>query len=145
MTDKISYQETLGSIPDIASGKGRAFIYIPKGGPDIISTLGVIDFISVDESIYRVGGESYFYLDMNAGSHHVTTTEVVKKAGFTNKKQYGKNTIDITVPEGNVTYLRMTAYQARAYNVDEVSKLTAEAEMKGLPLWTNSSTTMTIK
>jgi len=144
MTDKTTYQETLASIPDINAGEGRVFIYIPKGGPDIMSTLGVIDFISIDNDIFRFGGESYFYLDVEAGSHHVTTTEVVK-AGFKNKKQYGKNSTEISVPEREVVYMRIVAQKARVYKLEIASKSKAESEMEGLPLWTNSMTTMTIK
>ncbi len=144
MTDKITYQKTLTSIPDIDTGKGRIFIYIPKGGPNIISTLGVIDFISIDKDIFRFGGESYFYLDVEAGSHHVTTTEVVK-AGFKNKKQYGKNSTEISVPEGEVIYMRIVAQKARVYKLEIVSKSKAELEMGSLPLWTNSMTTMKIE
>lgn len=144
MTDKTTYQETLASIPGLNTGEGRVFIYIPKGGPDIMSTLGVIDFISIDKDIFRFGGESYFYLDIEAGFHRVTTTEVVK-AGFKNKKQYGKNSTEITVPEGEVIYLRIVAQKAKAYKLELTSKSKAESEMGSLPLWTNSMTTMTIE
>lgn len=144
MTDQTSYQDTLASIPNIGTGKGRVFFYIPKGGPDAMSTLGVIDFISVDKHIFRFGGESYFYLDIDAGIRHVTTTDVVI-AGLKNKKQYGKNAIEIAVSEGEVNYLRIAAQKPRAYKLELVPKLTAESEMAGLPLWTNSMTTMTIE
>jgi len=144
MTDKTTYQETLTSMPNIGAGEGRLFIYVPKGGPDVMSTLGVIDFISIDKDIFRFGGESYFYLDVEAGSHHVTTTEVVK-AGFKNKKQYGKNSAEISVPEGKVIYMRIVAQKARVYKLEVASKSKAESEMDGLPLWTNSITTMKIE
>ncbi|MEH6473140.1 MAG: hypothetical protein V7752_18035 [Halopseudomonas sp.] len=144
MTDKTTYQETLHNISDVKAGKGRVFIYVPKGGPDIISTLGVIDFISIDNEVYRFGGESYFYLDIKSGPHHVTVTEVVK-AGLKNKKQYGKNNLDISTPGGEVLYLRIMAYKSRAYNLEVVPKKLAESEMNNLPLWTNSSTTMEIE
>jgi hypothetical protein len=145
MTDKTTYQETLVNIPDIGTGQGRVFIYIPKSGPDIMNTLGVIDFISIDKDIFRFGGESYFYLDIEAGSHHVTTTEVVKAGFANNKKQYGKNSTKITVPEGEVIYLRIIAQKAREYQLELMSKSIAESEMGSLPLWTNSMTTMTIE
>ena len=144
MTDKITYQETLNSISGVETGKGRVFIYIPKGGPDIISTMGVMDFISIDKDIYRFGGESYFYLDIDSGPHNLTVTEVVK-VGFKNKKQYGKNRLEITALEGDVIYLRIMAYKARAYKLEVVPKTVAESEMINLPLWTNSPTTMKIE
>lgn len=144
MTDKTTYQETLINMPNINAGEGRIFIYSPKGGPDIMSTLGVIDFISIGKDIFRFGGESYFYLDIKAGSHHVTTTEVVKP-GFKNKKQYGKNSTEISVPEGEVVYMRIVTQMARVYKLEIVSKSKAEPEMAGLPLWTNSMTTMKIE
>ncbi|MDX2368836.1 MAG: hypothetical protein QNK36_10590 [Colwellia sp.] len=145
MTDETTYQETLASIPSLNTGEGRVFIYIPKGGPDIMSTLGVIDFISIDKYIFRFGGESYFYLDIEAGSHHVTTTDVVKPGFTNNKRQYGKNSTEITVPEGEVIYLRIVAQKARAYKLELMPKSKAESEMGSLPLWTNSKTTMTIE
>lgn len=144
MTDKTTYQETLVGIPGIGTGKGRLFIYIPKGGPDIMSTLGVIDFISIDKDIFRFGGESYFYLDVKAGTHHVTTTGVVK-TGFKNKKQYGKSSAEISVPEGDVVYMRIVAQKTRVYKLEIVSMSKAESEMGSLPLWTNSMTTMKIE
>lgn len=144
MTDKTTYQETLVNIPGIDVGKGRIFIYSPKGGPDLLSTLGVIDFISIDKDLFRFGGESYFYLDVGAGSHHVTTTEVVI-AGFKNKKQYGKNSTEIFVPEGEVVYMRIAAQKARVYKLKIVPMSKAESEMGSLPLWTNSMTTMKIE
>ena len=144
MTDEVTYQKTLNSIPGVESGKGRAFVYIPKGGPDVMSTMGVIDFFSIDDTIFRFGGESYFYIDIDAGSHHVTVTEVVK-AGLRNTKQYGKNKIEIFAPEGDVIYLRITPQKARVYTVEVVSKSIAEREMENLSLWTNSATTMKIE
>ena len=144
MTDNATYQETLDKLPKIDAGKGRAFVYIPKGGPDIVSTIGVIDFISVDKDIYRFGGESYFYLDVASGPRHFTITDVVK-AGLKNKKQFGKNTIDVVMPEKETIYLRIVAQEARTYKFDLVAQSIAETEMKGLPLWTNSSTTMKIE
>jgi hypothetical protein len=144
MTDKVTYQETLDKLPDIDTGKGRAFVYFPKGGPDIVSTIGVIDFISIDKDIYRFGGESYFYLDVASGPRHFTITEVVK-AGLKNKKQFGKNKIDIVVPEKDTIYLRIAAQKARAYKLETVTKSIAETEMNDLPLWTNSSTAMKIE
>ena len=144
MTDKTTYQETLASMPSIHTGEGRVFIYIPKGGPDIMSTLGVIDFISIDKDIFRFGGESYFYLDVDAGSHHVTTTDVVKAGFANNKKQHGKNSTEITIPEGKVVYMRIVPQKARVYKLEIVSKSKAESEMGSLLLWTNSITTMKI-
>ena len=84
MTDNTTYQETLQNTPSVASGMGRVFIYIPKGGPGIMNTTGLIDFISIDKIIYRFGGESYFYLDIKSGPHKVTATDVLKAAGFKN-------------------------------------------------------------
>lgn len=109
-----------------------------------MSTLGVIDFISIDKDIFRFGGESYFYLYVEAGIHHVTTTEVVI-AGFKTKKQYGKNSAEITVPEGEVIYMKIVAQKARVYKLETVSKSKAESEMTNLPFWTNSMTTMKIE
>ncbi|MBV1932681.1 MAG: hypothetical protein KUG71_13305 [Porticoccaceae bacterium] len=144
MTDKVTYQETLDKLPEIDTGKGRAFIYFPKGGSDIANTIGVIDFISIDKDIYRFGGESYFYLDVASGPHHFTITEVVK-AGLKNKKQFGKSKTDISVPEKDTIYLKIAAQNARTYKLEAVSRSIAETEMKDLPLWTNSSTTMKIE
>lgn len=144
MTDKITYKETLDSLSNVEAGKSRVFIYTPKGGPDIISTMGVIDFISIGKDIYRFGGESYFYLDTESGPHTVTVTEVVK-VGFKNKKQYGKNKLEIIAPERDVIYLRIMAYKAKAYKLEIVPKTLAELEMINLPLWTNSPTTMKIE
>jgi len=145
MTDKATYQETLVSIPDIDTGKGRIFIYTQKGGPNIMSTLGVIDFISIDKNIFRFGGESYFYFDIGAGSHQATITDVVKKGFASNKKQYGKNKIDLSVPEGGVVYMRILAQESGVYKLEMAPKSIAEPEMAGLQLWTNSITTMKIK
>jgi len=145
MTDKTTYQETLVSIPDIETGKGRIFIYTLKGGPDIMSTLGVIDFISIDKDIFRFGGESYFYLDIEAGSHQATITEVVKKGFASNAKQYGINKTDISVPEGGVAYMRIVAQKPSVYRLEMAPKSKAESEMGGLLLWTNSITTMKIE
>ena len=144
MTDKETYQETLDNISGIDAGKGRVFIYVPKGGPNIMSTMGVMDFLSIDKDIYRFGGESYFYLDIETGSHNATVTEVVK-TGFKNKKQYGKNQIKISTPEGGVAYLKIIAQKARVYKLEVVPKALAESEMANLPLWTNSATTMKIE
>lgn len=144
MTEKTTYRELLATIPIIESGKGRVFIYAPKGGPDIMSTLGVIDFISIDRDIFRFGGESYFYLDIETGSHKVTTTSVVK-AGFKNKKRYGENTKSINVREREAIYLRIVAQKARVYELELASKSKAEEEMSTLPLWKNSMTSMRIE
>ncbi len=144
MTDEVTYQETLGNISGIEAGNGRVFIYVPKGGPDIMNTMGVIDFLSIDKDIYRFGGESFFYLDIEAGSHNATVTEVVK-TGFKLKEQYGQNKIEISAAEGDVMYLRIIAQKARVYRLEVVPKALAESEMADLPLWTNSATTMKIE
>jgi len=68
----------------------------------------------------------------------------VVKAGFKNKKQYGKNKIEITTPEGDVVYLRIISQKSRIYKLEVVPKVLAESEMANLPLWTNSATTMKI-
>ncbi len=144
MTDKETYQETVVSISGIDAGKGRVFIYAPKGGPNIVDTMGVMDFLSIDKDIYRFGGESFFYLDIETGSHNATITEVVK-AGIKNKKQYGQHQIEISIPESGVTYLKIIAQKSRVYKLEMVPKALAESEMTDLPLWTNSATTMKIK
>ena len=144
MTGNTTYQETLANLSGIETGKGRVYIYIPKRGPNIMSTMGVIDFISIDKNIYRFGGESYFYLDIEAGPHNATITEVVK-AGLKNKKQYGKNKIEITIPESDVVYLKIIAQKSKIYKLEVVPKALAESEMADLPLWTNNATTMKIE
>jgi len=143
MTDNISYQQTMATSPAIAPGHGRIVVYSPIGGPNIVSTLGVIDFISIDNDIVRFGGQSYFYLDVPAGTHNLTTTAIVTGIRK-NNIQPGKNRIELRVSEAQVVYVRIGSERAMVYSLETVLKSEAEAEMVDLPLWTNTITTMTL-
>ena len=141
MTDDISYQQTMATSPSIAPGYGRIFVYSPIGGPNIASILGVIDFLSIDKDIVRFGGESYFYMDVPAGTHDLTTTAIVTGIRK-NNIQPGQNNIEVTVPEAQVVYVRIGSEKAMVYSLETVLKSEAEEEMIDLPLWTNTMTTM---
>jgi len=151
MTEDKPYGEYVKNIPDIPKGYGRVFIYSPKGGPSYpLNSMGDIDFFSIDKKIYRFGGASYFYLDIKSGLHVVTVTNVLVRGFASNKKQYGRNKIEINVNNQQTSYLRFVnlskskSIDERAYSINFIEKNTAEREMAGLAFWNNYKTAMEI-
>ena len=152
MTEEKSYQEFVKEIPNIPQGYGRVFIYSPKGGPTYpLNSMGDIDFFSIDKTIYRFGGESYFYLDIKSGAHLLTVTNVVVRGFASNKKQYGKNNLEINIDNQQLIYLRFVnqskskSIDERAYSVNVIEKNVAETEIANLAFWNNDETTMKIE
>lgn len=151
MTEDKPYGEFVKEIPNIPQGYGRVFIYSPKGGPSYpLNSMGDIDFFSIDKKIYRFGGASYFYLDIKSGLHTLTVTNVLVRGFASNKKQYGKNRIDINVNNQQTSYLRFVnqskskSMDDRAYSITPIEKNIAEIEMGSLSFWSNYETTMEI-
>lgn len=152
MTEEKPYEELVKEIPNIQEGYGRVFIYSPKGGPSYpLNSMGDIDFFSIDKTIYRFGGESYFYLDIETGAHLLTVTNVLVRGFASNKKQYGKNSLEININNGQVIYLRFInqskskSIDDRAYSVSIIERNIAEKELVNLTLWNNHKTTMKIE
>lgn len=152
MTDDKDYQELVKEIPGIQASHGRVFFYSPKGGPSYpLNSMGDMDFFSIDNTIYRFGGTSYFYLDIKAGPHLMTTTNLVVRGFASNKKQAGENKLEINIKNNETIYLRLVNHSKsksindRAYDISVVDKGKAEMEMEGLSLWNNHETTMVIE
>ena len=96
MTEDKKYSAFIKQAPVIAKGYGRIIIYSPKGGPSYpLNSMGDIDFFTIDSKVYRFGGASYFYLDIQSGQHQLTVNNVLVRGLVSNKKQYGK-TMDNT-------------------------------------------------
>ena len=152
MTEEKHYKVLINEIPDVQQGYARIFIFSPKGGPSYpLNSMGDIDFFSIDKTIYRFGGESYFYLDIKSGSHLFTVTNVVVRGLASNKKQAGENKLEINLNNQQVIYLRLVNHSQsksidkRIYRIEEVEINSAEAEMAGLSFWNNDETTMKIQ
>lgn len=151
MTEEKEYKELIKEIPDIQQGYGRIFIYSPKGGPEYpLNSMGDIDFFSIDQNIYRFGGESYFYLDIKMGPRLITSTNVVVRGFASNKKQYGKNRLQINVDNKKSIYLRFVNHGSKSitgrdYDVSVIDKNKAELEIENLSFWNNHETTMIIE
>ena len=152
MTEEKSYENLLEEIPSISQGYGRVFIYSPKGGPSYpLNSMGDIDFFSIDKIIYRFGGESYFYIDIESGQHLLTVTNVLERGLVSNKKQYGENKLDINIDSQQVIYLRFVnqskskSIHDRSYSVSIVDRNMAEVEIVNLALWDNFETTMVLE
>ena len=152
MTEEKEYKVLIKEISDIQQSYGRVFIYSPKGGPSYpLNSMGDIDFFSIDKSIYRFGGESYFYLDIESGSHLLTITNVVVRGFASNKKQAGENKLKINLNNQQVIYLRLVNHSKskqiddRIYSIEEVEINKAEKEIASLSFWNNHETTMKIE
>lgn len=152
MTEDKKYKNLIMEISNIPQGHGRIFIYSPKGGPDLsLNTMGDIDFFSLDKKIYRFGGEAYFYLDVKAGSHLITVTDVLVRGFAHNKKQQGKKKLNIILRNGQTSFLRFVnrsvskSIKNRNYDVNVIEKNRAERELEGLDYWNNYETTMKLE
>lgn len=152
MTEEKSYKDLVKDIPNIPQGYGRVFIYSPKGGPSYpLNSMGDIDFFSIDKTIYRFGGESYFYLDIESGQHSLTVTNVLERGLVSNKAQYGENKLDINIDSQQIIYLRFVnqskskSIHDRSYSVNIIDKNIAEVEIDNLALWNNFETTMMLE
>ncbi len=152
MTEEKEYRVLIKEIPDIQQGYARVFIYSPKGGPSYpLNSMGDIDFFSLDKNIYRFGGESYFYLDIESGPHLLTVTNVLVRGFASNEKQAGENKLEINLNKQQVIYLRLVNHSKsksiddRIYSIEDVEINRAEAEIAGLSFWNNYETTMKIE
>lgn len=152
MTEDKEYKVFIKELPNIQQNYARVIIYSPKGGPSYpLNSMGDIDFFSIDKNIYRFGGESYFYLDIESGLHLLTVTNVVVRKFASNKKQAGENKLEINLNNQQVIYLRLVNHSTsksindRIYSIEEVEKNRAEKEITGLTFWNNHETTMKIE
>jgi hypothetical protein len=152
MTEEKKYKNLIMEISKVPQGYGRILIYSPKGGPDfLLNTMGDIDFFSIDKKIYRFGGETYFYLDVEVGSHLVTVTDVLVRGFASNKKQQGKRKLKINLANGQTIFLRFVnrsvskSIKDRNYDVNVIEKNQAERELDNLDYWNNHETTMKLE
>lgn len=141
MTEKKEYKELIKDIPDIPQGYGRIFIYSPKGDPSFqLNRMSNIDFFSIDKIIYRFAIETYFYLDIEIGSHLITATNVVVIGFYRGnvKKQSGQTELEINLENKQVIYLRFANrseskfVKDRIYDINVVDKNRAEIEIANL-------------
>ncbi len=105
--DAKTYAELSPTLPAIPNGKGRVFIYMTDGGPSVFNTMGIVaQSLTIDNTVQFISGETYFYADLGAGEHSVTSEKVI--SGLIKRTtQKGENAIDFKLLDQEVKYIRI--------------------------------------
>jgi hypothetical protein len=144
MTGK-DYSEMKTSMTPLSPGSARLFVYVLGGGPNVLDTLGLLDVCTVDEHIYRIGGDIYWYLDLVPGRHKLT----VNGADITfGGGKYGKSVIEIDLEERETKYCRLKVEGFGVFSrlVPElIEESVAEHEMMKLSSHKSFKTGKTVK
>jgi hypothetical protein len=144
-----NYSDLKRSMPPPQEGMGRLVVYITDGGPDVFLTTGIIDGCTIDNRGYKIMGRTYWYVDLQAGSHRVTATDVMSMwTGM--PVRYGEKILDIDLQAGETYFVKMimsgTTLVSRlnSYAPTLVSSEVAESELKNLDFYKNYKTNTVI-
>lgn len=137
------------TLSEIPPGKGRVFVYLKEGGPNILNTKGATDYCTVDEYGYEIMGKTFWYLDLPIGSHTITATDAVNF--WTSRPKYGKKKLEFDLSEGETVFVRMNTGGTTALEVTMtytpviVSSEEAELEIANLDYYRKFETGKTVK
>lgn len=113
--DDGEYSKIVTSLPAIPQNKGRVFIYMPEGGPNIMNTMGIWVEFSIDERIHHIAGETFFYIDLKTGKHKISANKMT--TGFFKRTyQLGENVIDFELLNQEVKYVKVYYKGTVAYS-----------------------------
>ncbi|HXZ15175.1 MAG TPA: hypothetical protein VEH77_04250 [Roseiarcus sp.] len=140
-----AYAAWKASAPPIPSGSGRLFVYAPSRQVSIWTadwaTGGEFVF-DVDRDVCDVIGSSFAYVDLPAGVHSLSASEIKKFNGF----QIGKYVTTVKIAGGKTTFARidpvpgaptLVTFSGPAVRLTVVGNREAEEEMAKLPLDTH--------
>jgi len=104
-----TYSELSGTLPSIQDGKGRVFLYLAKGGPNLWNTAGIFTTLSIDDRIYNIAGETFFYVDLRIGKHQVTSSSASKMSKGAINLTYvlGENVVEFELSDQDVKYIKI--------------------------------------
>ena len=137
------YEQMVDTLPAIPEGKGRLFVYMKGGGATIFNTLGIVgEALSIDDIVYFASGKTFFYVDLDAGTHFMTNNRLIK-GFFARLLTYGKSRTDFELANQEVKYIRLD-YKGFVmfprwlwYCPTFESKEKAEKEMRRLKFYTD--------
>jgi hypothetical protein len=114
--------------------KGRLFIYMVSGGPTPLNTSGIGAYCMVDNRVYRFLGASYFYVDLNAGSHKIVGDGRSAKKLLDGKKKY---ILEFDIMKNEIKYCRLEPSGYRDLKSAIVEPSVAELELTNLKVMIN--------
>jgi len=142
------YSTLKPSLPPPAQGMGRLFVYLTAGGPSASWAIGIgpamNGFLTIDDAVYAYLGGSYFYVDLPAGPHVVTSGEAAFEASEVRR---GQNVIDINLAGGDASYVRIDLTGIGVGTIAApvlVDSKTAEQEIAPLRMAKESKTRYTV-
>ena len=100
------YTENINDMAPLKSDYGRLFVYtLEKDNIGPNNPYGVTEVITVDNEVYRILENSYWFVDIPEGTHKVTADGVLKE--FSRTPRYGKNAINFNLKAGEYKYCRI--------------------------------------
>ena len=126
VTDK-SYGEIASTLPPIADGNGRFYIYRTKAStktslnPTMLLGYGPsknVVFFTVDDTAYEIIWETFRYIDIPEGHHEVTSgNNILKVVGGFGKHHFqkGENKIQCSVSNGSEIFIRIDAIKEKPF------------------------------
>lgn len=139
-----TYAKGKHTLPDVASDRGRLFVYLVDGGPNLMNTMGRNNACTVDRQMYGIAGKSYWLVDLEPG-HHKVTANGVKGWGF--NARYGKYAVEFDLEQGEKKYCRIDIDGFGSFihwKPIMVEASVAEQEMLPLPLNKDIKRKMTV-
>ena len=101
------YEELINTLPPIAEGKGRVFVYMTDGGATVINTFGIIaEPLSIDNIMHFISGKTFFYVDLDVGKHKLTSSKMIKGA-FKKTIHEGENVLNFELLNQEIKYIRI--------------------------------------
>ena len=92
-----------------------------------------IDFVAFNQTIYRIGGNSFFCMDLPAGDYKVVQAQ--PGGGFAAHFRLGTNPKTFTLKGGNEYFIRGIVSGA-IIDFDLADSSQAESDLKKLDFWT---------
>jgi len=135
--DNGTYDEIKNTLPQIAEGKGRLYVYLGEGGPDLVNTLGILNYYSVDDKVYLFAGGAFSFLDLIPKTYLFSVDDAWRAVGA-EKIHVGKFKLDLNIESGKELFLKInmkgSTFMAglNSYDATLVDKEIALSEIKGL-------------
>jgi hypothetical protein len=141
-----AYAAWKASAPPISPGSGRLFVYAPNRQVSVWTSdwaTGGEFVFDVDRDVCDVIGSSFAYIDLPAGAHSLSASDIKKfPGGF----QFGRYVTKVRIAEGKTTFARidpvpesptLVTVGGPTVRLVVVGNTSAEQEMAKLPLDTH--------
>lgn len=147
--DKKQTGASLSTQTPPATGNGRLVVYTVDGAPNLLNSFGLRDLVTIGNRAYQIAGNTYFLIDLPAGSHRFTCNKVKKTGVFKESARFGELNYSVNLPPSQTVFLKLKKSGATLsghpiWQVEEMSPVTATVEIAKLPFSKMFDTGITI-